>query len=61
MQSIEEEIRGTGRTTVQERIKMEVKAGTCRCEVENPQGTCCLGDVARAVSRIIGHGGSLGT
>jgi hypothetical protein len=25
-----------------------VKAGNCACEVKNPSGKCCLGDVMRA-------------
>lgn len=27
------------------RIKADVNAGHCACEVRNPRGTCCLGDV----------------
>lgn len=46
---IEEEIRETGRTTLADRITAEVAAGRCACEVTNPQGTCCLGNVGRAV------------
>lgn len=29
-------------------IAAEVKAGHCACEVRNPKGSCCLGDVLRA-------------
>jgi hypothetical protein len=47
-QEIRDEIRRTGRTTVAARITAEVKAGRCACEVKNPSGKCCLGDVARA-------------
>ena len=39
----------TGRSTVIKRIKAQVKAGNCYCEVTNPQGSCCLGNVAKAV------------
>jgi hypothetical protein len=46
---IESEIAETGRSTVAERISAEVKAGNCACEVKNPSGKCCLGDVARVV------------
>jgi hypothetical protein len=42
-----DEIRSTGRSTVAERITAEVKAGNCACEVKNPSGRCCLGEVAR--------------
>ena len=44
---IENEIAATGRSTVADRITVEVKAGNCACEVKNPSGKCCLGNVAR--------------
>ncbi len=43
-----EEIRDTGKSMVAERIAAEVEAGRCACEVKNPSGKCCLGDVTRA-------------
>ncbi|WP_447973867.1 putative iron-sulfur cluster-binding metallochaperone [Nitrospira sp. Kam-Ns4a] len=48
---IREEIKRTGRSTAASRIRAEVKAGNCRCEVENPSGRCCLGDVVAAEKR----------
>lgn len=45
---IHEEIQGTGRSSASARIRAEVKAGNCRCEVENPSGRCCLGEVIQA-------------
>jgi hypothetical protein len=47
-QDIWDEIRSTRKTTVAERITTEVEASRCACEVKNPTGKCCLGDVARA-------------
>jgi len=47
--SLWEEIERTGRSTVLNSIKREVKAGRCECETKNPSGKCCLGDVTRAV------------
>jgi hypothetical protein len=44
---IEDEIAGTGRSTITGRISTEVKAGNCACEVKNPSGKCCLGSVTR--------------
>ena len=44
---IENEIAKTGNSTVAERITAEVKAGNCACEVKNPSGKCCLGNVTR--------------
>ncbi len=49
VEEIESQLRGNGKTTVPESVKAEVKAGRCGCEVKNPQGTCCLGNVNRAV------------
>ena len=47
--SIRDEIQTKGHSTAQGIITQEVKAGRCACEVKNPAGTCCLGDVTRAV------------
>ncbi|MEX1243786.1 MAG: (2Fe-2S)-binding protein [Thermoanaerobaculia bacterium] len=33
-------------------ITEQVKAGHCACEVKNPQGSCCLGNVSRLVKTI---------
>ena len=51
-ESAREEIVTTGRSTVAERIATEVQAGNCSCEVKNPSGMCCLGDVNRAIQQI---------
>ncbi len=47
-QDIWDEIWRTGKSTVVERITAEVEADHCACEVRNPSGKCCLGDVTRA-------------
>jgi len=46
-----DEIRATGKCTIPQRITAEVKAGNCACEIRNPQGSCCLGNVNAAVKR----------
>jgi hypothetical protein len=46
---IADEVRQAEKSKAAERIKGEVKAGNCACEVKNPSGKCCLGDVIRAV------------
>ncbi len=43
------EIEEHGRTEIPARIKAEVQAGFCACEVKNPAGTCCLGEITRAI------------
>lgn len=51
--SIREEIERTGRSTVSARIAAKVKAGECSCETLNPKGSCCLGDVNKAVKEVL--------
>ena len=46
-----EEILATGKCTIPQRITAEIKAGNCACEIRNPQGSCCLGNIAAAVKR----------
>jgi hypothetical protein len=43
-----DEIRDTGKSTLAPRIAAQVEAGRCACEVKNPSGKCCLGDITRA-------------
>ncbi len=49
---IERELRLTGSTTIPDRIKQKIQQGFCHCETMNPQGTCCLGNVNRAVKEV---------
>ena len=48
-----EEIRTTGGSTIPDRIAVEMKAGYCACETRNPQGSCCMGNVAAALKRAL--------
>lgn len=50
-ETIRQEVETAGVSASAERIKALVQSGHCACEVRNPQGTCCLGNVA-AVSRV---------
>jgi hypothetical protein len=43
------DIEASGNTSLPDRIKAEVQAGFCACEVKNPSGSCCLGDITRAI------------
>lgn len=54
--AIREEIERTGKSTVGERIKAEVQACNCACEVKNPAGKCCLGNVGSAVKDCLKTG-----
>lgn len=49
VERIRDEIESTGRSTVAASIAAKVKAGECRCELLNPKGVCCLGDVNKVV------------
>lgn len=51
--SIRKEIQTAGRSTVVESITEGIKAGQCACEVRNPEGSCCLGNVRQAVKKIV--------
>ncbi|MBI4370792.1 MAG: hypothetical protein HY552_00695 [Elusimicrobia bacterium] len=41
-----------GRTAIPERIKKGIAEGRCACERKNPQGACCLGNVANSIKAI---------
>ncbi len=56
-QDIWDEIRSTGKSTVAKRITAEVEAGRCACEVKNPSGKCCLGDVTQTAKDGLGQKG----
>ena len=49
---IREEVEKSGKATVSKIVTAEVKAGHCACEVKNPKGVCCLGDIAKAERRL---------
>jgi hypothetical protein len=46
------EIGRTGASDAVARVRGHIKAGRCACEVRNPRGVCCLGDVTEAVKRV---------
>ncbi|MBI4227402.1 MAG: copper chaperone Copz family protein [Candidatus Omnitrophica bacterium] len=47
--AIVEDVKRHGRPTIPDTIKAQVKAGNCYCEVTNPQGSCCLGNISAVV------------
>lgn len=53
--TIRAELLATGRSTVVEEIEAGIKAGQCACEIRNPQGSCCLGNVGTVVKRVVGE------
>lgn len=52
-QSAREEIAAKGNTTIPQRITALIKERMCACEERNPSGGCCLGEVAKAVKRLM--------
>jgi hypothetical protein len=52
---ISAEVKQTGRSRAAERVRAHIDAGRCACEVRNPKGACCLGDITQAVKRAT-HG-----
>ncbi len=41
-----------GSTDIPQQVKKGIAEGRCDCERKNPQGACCLGNIAAAVKAI---------
>lgn len=57
-----DDYRAHGRSTIFAEITVHVKANECACEVKNPAGRCCLGNVSKAIQkarRLVPTGGVL--
>lgn len=52
---IRSELKHGGRTVVVDRIREHIAAERCACDLRNPRGACCLGEVMAAVRRIEGE------
>lgn len=50
--SIQAELIATGESTVVEGINAGIQAGQCACDIRNPQGVCCLGNVSAFLKEI---------
>ncbi len=50
--SIRAEWETTGRSTVIDAVNAGIRAGQCACDVRNPQGSCCLGNVRAVVKQV---------
>jgi ABC-type glycerol-3-phosphate transport system substrate-binding protein len=48
---IQRECEAMGASSAVARVQAQIAAGRCACEVRNPRGVCCLGDVSAAVRR----------
>ena len=52
-EKIESEIKATGETKALSDIKAKMENPGCNCEVLNPSGGCCLGDVGKAIKALL--------
>jgi hypothetical protein len=48
------QIKLLGYSTAVQKISAKIKAGECACEINNPSGRCCLGEVSKVVERGVG-------
>jgi len=46
------EIDTRGKSEAEKRVREHIQAGRCACEVRNPRGVCCLGELGAAVKRV---------
>jgi len=46
-----EQIQQLGYSTAVQEIGIKIKADECACDIKNPSGRCCLGEVNKAVKR----------
>ncbi len=50
--SIRAEWETTGRSTAIDAVNAGIRAGQCACDIRNPQGSCCLGNVRAVVKQV---------
>jgi len=51
-EKIKTQIQESGETNALEDIKAKMESPGCSCEILNPSGACCLGDVTKAIKEI---------
>ena len=54
---LEVDVRASRTPSTTERIRELVIGRLCACEVRNPSGRCCLGEISRTVRRLKSEGG----
>jgi len=50
--SIKAELVATRQSTVIEAVTAGIRASQCACDIRNPQGNCCLGNIRAALQRL---------
>lgn len=48
-----DDIMQNGHSTIATKIRDEINKGLCRCEITNPEGFCCLGNVRKIIKEDI--------
>lgn len=48
-----QEIRQTGNSSISKLVSQFIKEKLCSCEIRNPAGACCLGEMTQTVKRIL--------
>jgi hypothetical protein len=43
------ELEASGRTRILDVLRAKMRVGQCACQVRNPSGKCCLGDIQRII------------
>ena len=51
-EEIQQDFLRQGESTIKADIREKVAAGLCSCEVKNPKGKCCVGDVRAAYREL---------
>jgi len=46
-----------GRIVIMEDINIGINSGQCACDLRNPQGSCCLGNVRNMIKQLEKHSG----
>lgn len=49
---IRKDLSENGKTDIPDDITKKIRDGLCACESKNPQGACCLGNVAKEIAKI---------
>ena len=49
---VQSEIAMTGKSSIQSQVSKFIKERLCACEIRNPSGVCCLGEINRTVRRL---------
>ncbi len=49
-----DEIAQTGETSIPAQVTQFIKEKLCACEIRNPSGSCCLGEINRTVKDSLG-------